>query len=103
MAGLLGLVWLVLTIGFGVIPSAGGDDWVTFQGAAHHLLSGEPVYGQLIGVSYYSNPPWLAAVLIPLAILPTRWGWAALNGLNLIVMACWPGDGPRDGSSPSWF
>jgi hypothetical protein len=86
LAGILALGWLVLTIGFGLIPMAGGDDWVTFQGAAHRILSGVPLYGEKVTVSYYSNPPWLAAALIPLALLPARWGWAGLNALNLIVL-----------------
>lgn len=83
----IGLVLAVLlTIAFAMVPMAGGDDWVTFRGAGLRILSGAPLYGQKVAVSYYSNPPWVAVLLLPLAVLPERWGWAALNSLNLIAL-----------------
>lgn len=80
------LLFILLTLVFALIPMAGGDDWETFRGAAQRLFSHAPLYGQKVTVSYYSNPPWVAALLSPLALLPAKWGWAALNSLNLIVL-----------------
>jgi len=77
---------VLLTIAFALIPMAGGDDWETFRGAAQRILTGVPLYGQRVAASYYSNPPWVAVTLTPLAILPAKWGWAALNSLNLIAL-----------------
>ncbi len=85
-AGLWLLLAAALTAGFALIPMAGGDDWETFRGAALRILTGVPLYGQRVTASYYSNPPWVAAILTPLALLPAKWGWAALNSFNLIAL-----------------
>ncbi len=83
-------MWVVLallvTLGFALIPMAGGDDWETFHGAAQRILAGAPLYGERVTNSYYSNPPWVAALLLPLAVFPVKWGWAALSSLNLIAL-----------------
>jgi len=86
IVALWGLLAMLLTVAFAMVPMAGGDDWATFRGAAQRILTGAPLYGQRVTVSYYSNPPWVALILTPLAILPAKWGWAALNSLNLIAL-----------------
>lgn len=80
------LVGVLLTVAFAMVPMAGGDDWVTFRGAGLRILAGAPLYGEKVAVSYFSNPPWVAVLLLPLAVLPERWGWAALNSVNLIAL-----------------
>jgi hypothetical protein len=62
-----------------------GDDWELFAGAAQRVLSGNPIYGQIIVHDYYFNPPWVAVLLIPLALLPHRVGLAVLSTLTLFV------------------
>jgi hypothetical protein len=62
-----------------------GDDWETFHGASWRVLHGESLYGSKITHAYYSNPPWLAVLLIPLAILPEKLGWAMVCAATLIL------------------
>lgn len=75
-----------LTAAFALAPVPPGDDWETFAGAARRLWAGQPVYGTPITHSYYSNPPWLAAVLLPLGVLPPAWGRAGLAALSLLCL-----------------
>ncbi len=76
-----------------------GEDWTVFRSAALRLAHGNP---HLYGVGYlpnaqtsvqYFNAPWLAAALIPLAILPERLGWAlictATLGLTIALLDRW--------------
>lgn len=58
-------------------------DWQTFRAAARHVLAGESPYAS----PKYYNPPWLAVLLVPLALLPTHLGWAVLSTLSLVVTA----------------
>src|SRR5690606_16539584 len=76
-------LFAILTFAFFVSPWPGGDDWETFQGAAQRLLDGESLYGTRITHAYYSNPPWLATLLIPLGLLPFKLGWAILCAASL--------------------
>lgn len=80
----------LLIVGFALIPLPGGDDWEFFKGASGRILSGIPLYGERITHGYYSNPPWVATLLIPISLLPVRWGWAILNttSLLLIILLC---------------
>ncbi|GAB4421319.1 MAG: hypothetical protein Kow00106_18190 [Anaerolineae bacterium] len=76
----------VLTLVFYASPWDGGDDWETFHGAAWRVFKGEPpLYGEPVTHAYYSNPPWLAVILIPLALLPFRLGWAALAAATMVM------------------
>jgi hypothetical protein len=70
---------------FALLPMPGGDDWETFHGAGQRILHGEPLYGSLVTHAYYSNPPWVAALLAPISLLPVRWGWGLLAGGTLLV------------------
>lgn len=54
---------------------APGWDWVNmFRPAVHVLLAGQSPY-QVAG---FFNPPWTLLPLIPAALLPERWGIAAM-------------------------
>jgi hypothetical protein len=80
---LLGLC-LVLTVCFSIVNLPGGDDWQTFYGAAQRVLHNQPLYGTKITFSYFYYPPWLAVLLIPLALFPFRIGWSALSAITII-------------------
>jgi hypothetical protein len=80
---LLVLLYLGLTTVFALSPLSGGDDWLTFSDAGHHVLLGAPVYENPPRLFY--NPPWVAVLLAPLTLLPFRWGWAALSIATLMV------------------
>lgn len=84
---LLGVgVFALLVAVFLLSPWDGGDDWETFFGAARRLADpARPLYGERITHAYYSNPPWLAALLLPLAALPFRTGWAILAAGTLVA------------------
>jgi hypothetical protein len=80
----------ILITTFALSPLPGGDDWETFRGSALRILEGSPLYGEKVTHGYYSNPPWVAFLLIPLSLLPFRWGWAILSiaSLALLVVLC---------------
>jgi len=87
-------LFALLTLTFYASPWDGGDDWETFRGAAWRILDGAPpLYGEPVTHAYYSNPPWLAVLCIPLALLPFRLGWAALAaatlGVALLLLRRW--------------
>jgi hypothetical protein len=75
---------LLLIAIFAVAPWT-GDDWLTFHGASWRIINGQSLYGSPITTNYYSNPPWLALVLIPVAILPAHVGWALLCAATLLA------------------
>ena len=55
-----------------------------------------PLYGTSTAQGYhYYNPPWLAVLCIPLALLPFRLGWAALAaatlGVAVLLLRRWNG------------
>lgn len=77
------LLFVALVFIFFLSPWPGGDDWETFRGAVWRLLEGERLYGTRITHAYYSNPPWLAALLLPLGILPFKFGWAIVCAASL--------------------
>jgi hypothetical protein len=76
-----------LTVVFVSLPMAGGDDWETFRGASQRVLRGEPLYGEKVTHGYYSNPPWVAVLLIPLSLLPHKWGWAILSVASFLLLS----------------
>jgi hypothetical protein len=79
------IAFFAFAAAFALFPPLGGKDWETFQGAAQRVLAGDPLYGSLVTHSYYSNPPWLAVLLIPLSLLPPRWGWGLLAASTLLA------------------
>jgi len=81
------LICLVFGAVFALLPMPGGDDWGMYQGAAQRIATGMSLYGSPVMETrdYYSNPPWLAALFIPLSYLPLRWGWGVLAGLTLLA------------------
>lgn len=81
------LFCLVFGAVFALLPMPGGDDWGMYQGAAQRIASGASLYGSPVthDHDYYSNPPWLAALFIPLSYLPLRWGWGVLAALTLLA------------------
>lgn len=94
-AAIAGVTFIVLVTLFLASPWDGGDDWETFHGAARRLvdLDQRPFYGEKITHAYYSNPPWLAAFLLPLAALPLRVGWALVAagtlGASALLLTRW--------------
>ena len=76
-------VFFILVIAFLVSPWPGGDDWETFRGAAQRVIAGDSLYGTRVTHAYYSNPPWLAALLLPLGLMPFKLGWAILSAFSL--------------------
>jgi hypothetical protein len=97
-AALVLALFAALVIAFLVGPWPGGDDWETFHGAARRVLSGESLYETRITHAYYSNPPWLAVLFVPLGVLPFKLGWAILSaasmGAALLLLHRWQ---PRAG------
>ncbi len=86
------LVLAILVLLFAWVPLPGGDDWAVFYVAARRVLMGFPLYGEpIVRLShydyYYYNPPWLAMSLMPLALLPFRWGRAVLSASTLLLAA----------------
>jgi hypothetical protein len=79
------VIFLALVAAFSYIPWLPGDDWENFVGAARRILAGDPLYGQIIVHDYYVYPPWVAVLLLPLAVLPQRVGSAVLSTLTLFV------------------
>jgi hypothetical protein len=90
LLGILILGFLVTVFALVPIPTGVGDDWETFKGSSERILTGTPLYGERVTHAYYSNPPWLAVLLIPLSLLPFQWGWSILcvTSLVLIVLLC---------------
>jgi hypothetical protein len=81
------LVAAVLVVAFYLSPLEVGDDWETFYGAAGRILTGSPLYGEKVTHAYYSNPPWVAAILAPLGLLSPRWGWSLLSAATVLIVA----------------
>ena len=72
-------IFLVLWIGIVISPIRTGDDWETFYGAAQRVLSGESLYGKQITFGYSLDPPWVAAALVSISLLPFRYGISCLE------------------------
>ncbi|MFN8379397.1 MAG: hypothetical protein U0452_12075 [Anaerolineae bacterium] len=81
---LIAAVLMILV--FWISPWEDADDWETYYYAARRLVAVDvPLYGTLITDNYYSNPPWLAASLVPVTLLPPKFGWALLSAGTLAV------------------
>lgn len=88
------LAAILVVAAFWATPWDDADDWETFYFAARRVATADvPLYGTMITDNYYSNPPWLAAALIPATILPQKLGWAILCaatlGVGLLVLRRW--------------
>ena len=99
----LALALMVVVVLFMTMPLPDnvnvGEDWTVFRGAALRLAHGNPhIYGvdyhpEFVDKVLYFNAPWLAAALIPVAILPERLGWALLCtaslSLTIVLLNRW--------------
>ena len=67
--------------------------------AQHELIGDEPTFER--GVLPFTSPPWLAALVSPLASLPLWWAFAAFTLLSVLLLAiavwrlAWGGAGTR--------
>ena len=81
----IGLIaFLILILGclyYRYLPK--GDDWETFYWAAKRLLNDKGLYGEKITFAFYSNPPWVAAILSPLTIFSERLSQVIITLLSL--------------------
>ena len=74
------LVWAFYTF----LPAGFGGDWgLSFRPAALNLIKGDTPYH--ISTGGVLNPPWIIAMLVPLAVLPEKLGWAILCLVNLFA------------------
>lgn len=74
----------LMVAAFWITPWEDADDWETYYLAARRLAAAEvPLYGTMLTENYYSNPPWLAAALVPVSLLPIKLGWALLSAATL--------------------
>jgi hypothetical protein len=80
----------ILITAFALIPLPGGDDWEHFRGASQRILKGTPLYGEKVTHGFFSNPPWVALILLPISLLPFHWGWATVITLSacLLIILC---------------
>src|SRR5205085_10867509 len=74
------LIVLALAGAFYFSPVESGDDWETFRAGGLNILAGRSVYAPFThsryGTQVFANPPHVAFLLLPLALLPERAGWA---------------------------
>jgi hypothetical protein len=84
---LLAAIALILLLAFALVPIPGGDDWEVYYGTARRILAGSPIYGIKVTHDYYSNPPWLAALFVPLGLLPFNWSWSVVSVASLAIVA----------------
>ncbi len=64
-----------------------GDDWETFHGTAWRIIEGTPIYGEKVTHAFYSNPPWVAGLLVPAALFPFEIAQAFVAVASLAVVA----------------
>ena len=77
---------ILLIAAFSLAPLPGGDDWEVFYHAGQRVFSGDPLYGEPVYDGfYYYNAPWLAILVAPLTLLPSRVGWAILSVSTLLL------------------
>lgn len=82
-----GFVLLLFVAGvylFSYAPA--GDDWETFYGAARRIIDGTPVYGERVTHAFYSNPPWVAGLLVPAALFPFQIAQGIVATASLVVI-----------------
>jgi hypothetical protein len=81
----LGLFCLAV-VAFVVSPVPYGIDWTVFHDAGQRVWTGARLYGEPTSYQFYYNPPWLAVALMPISLLPYRWGWAIVSVVSLFVV-----------------
>jgi hypothetical protein len=76
---------VAITAGFyySLIPY--GFDWITFTDTGRRLITGVSLYSTMTSFAWFSNPPWIAVIMVPFSLLPLRVGWAVMSTLNLAV------------------
>ena len=83
---LIVLAAVLMVVAFWLSPWEDADDWETFYYAARRLVAADqPLYDTMITENYYSNPPWLAAAIVPVTVLPPKFGWALLSAATLAI------------------
>ncbi|MBZ0315073.1 MAG: hypothetical protein K8L91_01550 [Anaerolineae bacterium] len=80
----VGLLVVLLGAILILAPLPGGDDWASFMSASRRLVAGERLYG-VPDPHYYANPPYVAALLAPLAWLPLQVSFALSTVLTLLA------------------
>ncbi len=81
------LITLTFIVAFWFIPYDLGDDWATYKGSVERALQGQNIYAEPFNdINYFSNPPWVIVLLIPLGILPAKLGWAILSCLTFLSL-----------------
>jgi hypothetical protein len=86
LLGIFILGLLVTAFALVPVPAGVGDDWETFKGASERILTGTPLYGERVTHGFYSNPPWVAVLLIPLSMIPFQWGWSIICVISLVLI-----------------
>jgi len=69
-------------------PTGLGDDWSVMYDAAVQMRTGQQIYSfsdLQYGGHTYIYPPWVAAILIPLSLLPIKLSWAVLCVASFII------------------
>lgn len=76
------VLFLIVAALFYFSPLDKGD-WLTFYDAGIRVLHSENLYTTKTSFAWYSNPPWLAMLLSPLAAMGLRLGWSVLSALSI--------------------
>ena len=89
-SAIVALLFGALSLAFYLAPIQSGDDWETFRTGTLHILAGTSIYTPFLhtryGMHVFANPPHVAFLLLPLAVLPERVGWAAVSALTLLAL-----------------
>lgn len=95
-AVIIGLVLLIIALSIAPLSPGLIDDWSIFRSAALITITPDqslyslPDAAQDAAISAqgsFHNPPWVAVMLIPLAILPLQVGWAVLLSISILIAA----------------
>ena len=78
------LIFLFIAATFVLLPIQPGDDWTIFMRASQRVAAGTPLYGAP-SIDLYYYPPWMAAILAPIGLLPLKWSYALLLAASLIA------------------
>src|SRR5438477_784922 len=74
-------VGLFIALAFFLSPLPEPDDWANLYNGVNRFLHGQALYTQA-----FVYPPHVAVLLVPLAVLPMRAGYAILSALTLCVL-----------------
>ncbi len=82
--GIIVILFLGIIALFYSSPLPIGDDWRTFYDAGMRVLHSRNLYTTPTSFAWYSNPPWLAILLCPLAVMGPRLGWSVLSAVSVL-------------------